>query len=98
MGNEDSEGEDDDDDDAAAMAMFKSEEEAKEQLEVANVGEKGQYDLVLTLSESSWMSLWGIAALFCVFNAFLFWCHYRKHANGNAMDEIDEMFDRAEQI
>merc|ERR1739845_205056 len=92
---------DDDDDDAAAMAMFKSEEEAKEQLEVATMGEKGQYDLVLTLSDSSWMSLWGIAVLFCVFNACLFWCNYRKHANANAIDaidEIDEMFDRAEQI
>lgn len=66
------------------------------QLDIEDVGEEKQYDLVLKFSQSSWMSLWAIFGLFCIVNACLFWCHYKK--NGNAQRDDDEMFDGAQQV
>ena len=73
--------------------MFKAETMEDGQLEVENVGEEKEYELVLNLSQisqSSWISLWGILALFGILNALLFWCHYKKNVNVHSDDIFDE--------
>lgn len=93
-----SESGDDDDDDAenSAMAMFKTEDVEKEQLDVATVGAEKEYDLVLALSQSSWMSLWAILGMFCVVNTFLFLCCFKK--KGYYSRNNDDLFDESQNV
>merc|ERR1712130_16895 len=84
---DDEDDEDDDDDDNAAMSLFKSEDVQNGQLDVENVGKEEEYNLVLTISESSWLTLWAMFGLFCIINACFFWCYYKKNNNVQINDD-----------